>query len=171
MLGDIIKQKRKELGLTQEELADKIGMSRYAVLKYEKGTVSDIPINTRIAIADALQLSLDTVLNEYEYQLYLNSWKEVQEDYTVLLHKSKLPDDVFITLFRLEEGETADNFIIHHKSEFTPENFAQLKQFINIMKKSSPENKVDSGRNPRHSTYTNDYSNLINSSNQPPKDE
>ena len=36
-LGAIIREKRKELSLTQEQLADRLGVSASAVHKWEKG--------------------------------------------------------------------------------------------------------------------------------------
>ena len=41
-MGDIIKMKRVELGLTQEELAEKLGLQKSAIAKYENGRVENI---------------------------------------------------------------------------------------------------------------------------------
>ena len=42
MMGERIKQKRLELGLTQEQLANKLGLQKSAVAKYENGRVTNI---------------------------------------------------------------------------------------------------------------------------------
>ncbi len=53
-------QRRKALGLSQEELAAKIGVSRQAVSKWETGDV--VPdLNRLLALADALDTSLDAL--------------------------------------------------------------------------------------------------------------
>lgn len=41
-MGDIIKKKRVEIGLTQEELAEKLGLQKSAIAKYENGRVENI---------------------------------------------------------------------------------------------------------------------------------
>ena len=53
-------QFRRERGLNQEQLAEKIGVSRQAVSKWETGEASpDLP--NLLALADALDVSLDTL--------------------------------------------------------------------------------------------------------------
>lgn len=42
MMAQRIKEKRLELGLTQEELAEKLGLQKSAVCKYEAGRVTNI---------------------------------------------------------------------------------------------------------------------------------
>lgn len=51
MQGDQLKARRKALGLSQQELADAIGMSRKAVGEMERG---DAPIEQRTAMATRL---------------------------------------------------------------------------------------------------------------------
>lgn len=45
-IGTRIKDLRKLAGLSQEELGRRVGVQRAAINKYEKGTVTNIPINT-----------------------------------------------------------------------------------------------------------------------------
>ncbi len=42
-VGEKIKEKRRELGLTQTELGEKLGVQKNAVSKWETGRVDDIP--------------------------------------------------------------------------------------------------------------------------------
>ena len=53
-IGERIKYYRLAAGLTQQELADKIGVKLAAVSKYELGTVDNLPISRVERIADAL---------------------------------------------------------------------------------------------------------------------
>lgn len=69
MSGEDIKKKRKELGLTQEELARLIGVSKNTILNYEKGRV--IP-DSKISI-------LDFVLSEKSQKDRLEA---IQVDFT-----------------------------------------------------------------------------------------
>ncbi len=53
--GEILKEKRKELNLTQEQLSEKVGLKRSYIAKIEKGA-TDMQISSFIRIADALGL-------------------------------------------------------------------------------------------------------------------
>lgn len=58
MFHEILMQERKRLGLSQEELAARLNVSRQAVSKWETGdSVPDLA--KLLALADALELSLD----------------------------------------------------------------------------------------------------------------
>ena len=60
-INDIIKQKRKELGLTQEQVAEYLGVSTPAVNKWEKGsTYPDITLLP--SLARLLKVDLNTLL-------------------------------------------------------------------------------------------------------------
>lgn len=56
-LGDRIKNRRIEQGITQQELADKVGITKQAVYKYENGIVTNVPTNRVNAIAKILHCS------------------------------------------------------------------------------------------------------------------
>ena len=64
-IGAIIRQKRKELSLTQEQLADRLGVSAPAVHKWEKGTTYP-DITTLPALARVLKTDLNTLLSFQE---------------------------------------------------------------------------------------------------------
>lgn len=53
-IGDRIRKQRKSLGITQAELARKLGVSRNLVYKYETNVVTNIPSNNIEKIAVAL---------------------------------------------------------------------------------------------------------------------
>ena len=56
-VGDKIKERRIELGMTQEELGNKVGVQRAAINKYEKNIVENIKRSTQEKLAEALGLS------------------------------------------------------------------------------------------------------------------
>lgn len=61
MFAQAIKERRKALGLTQQELANRLFVSRQTVSNWENGkNFPDIP--TLIAISDQVGLSLDQLL-------------------------------------------------------------------------------------------------------------
>lgn len=57
MIGERIKTLRKERGLSQTELADKIGESKQTIYKYERNITTNIPSDKIEAIAEALTCS------------------------------------------------------------------------------------------------------------------
>ena len=61
-LGDSIRGRRIALGLTQEELALRLGWTQVRVSRLER-TQSDIGIKRLQAVAQALETSVDALLN------------------------------------------------------------------------------------------------------------
>ena len=55
--GEVLKERRKELGLTQKELADNVGCKRTYINRIEHGE-TDMQLSSFIRITDALGLSL-----------------------------------------------------------------------------------------------------------------
>lgn len=62
LLEEKIKHYRKQAGISQERMAEKIGVSRQAITKWENGTgVPDI--SNLIAISDLFQISIDELIS------------------------------------------------------------------------------------------------------------
>lgn len=60
MIGENIQRFRKEAHLSQEELAERVGVSRQTVAKWENGTT--VPdIHACMAMSDVFGISLDTL--------------------------------------------------------------------------------------------------------------
>lgn len=57
-IGDRIRKYRKECGLTQSEVAKKIGVTKQAISKYEHNIVTNIGIETIAKLSDALGVSV-----------------------------------------------------------------------------------------------------------------
>lgn len=61
-IGNVIKKYRKELGYTQEEMANRLGVTTLAVNKWKNGN-SNPDIELLAPIARLLHISLDTLLS------------------------------------------------------------------------------------------------------------
>lgn len=103
-IGELIRTKRKENDITQEELGQKLGIGKVAVLSYEKGKVKVIPYEKRVKLSKILNISMDellyafenpfndvypyteedTALNESDYEIL----REILKDYNIMLIKS-----------------------------------------------------------------------------------
>lgn len=65
-VGFLIKQARLEKGFTQEELAEKVGVKKSAVAKWENGRVSEIKRSNLKKLSDALGLNPNKLLGDIE---------------------------------------------------------------------------------------------------------
>lgn len=70
-----VMNRRKQLGLTQEELAKRVGTSKQMVSKYELGQRTPKVVMAN-AFAEALETTLDELL-DVEKQEMLNSYDEI----------------------------------------------------------------------------------------------
>lgn len=55
--GEILRERRKELGMTQKELAEQIGRERTYINRIEKGE-TDLQLSSFLRIADALGITM-----------------------------------------------------------------------------------------------------------------
>ncbi len=66
-IGTEFKRQRKLHKLTQQELADRVGISRSVLARYESGTI-EISMPMFVAICDALNVSYAEVLGGVSYE-------------------------------------------------------------------------------------------------------
>ena len=82
-LEEQIKYYRKQAGLSQEKMAEKIGVSRQAITKWENGTGTP-DIANLMAIADLFQISVDELLsNEKSEKKQSNYIYESRTEYDI----------------------------------------------------------------------------------------
>lgn len=68
-IGSRIKQRRKEIGMSADELGKRLGKDRSTIYRYEKGDIENMPIDILEPIAVVLQTTPQ----------YLMGWEEVQK--------------------------------------------------------------------------------------------
>ena len=102
-IGSLIKQARLAKSLTQEELAEKVYVSRSAVAKWENGRVSEIKRSNLKKLSEALGLKPNQLLDETKE-------KPTEEDDGIseakrkLIEKiKKLPEDQVQLLLQVAE--------------------------------------------------------------------
>lgn len=59
--GNIVRDRRVELGLSQAALGEKIGMSRQWIVRFENGHADVATLDHVTRLADALDLEIDVV--------------------------------------------------------------------------------------------------------------
>ena len=96
LMGARIKERRKELGLTQTELGKYIGVQSAAIAKYEKGRVSNIKRDNIAILAKVLKCDpvwlmgyddpMERLCGEEEFKdnlkKALDKWKDIEVEFT-----------------------------------------------------------------------------------------
>lgn len=77
-IGDRIKQRRTELNMTMEELANKLGLSKSTIHKYESGKVQNIKRPMILKLSKVLQISPSYLLDIEEAD------KEIEKDFDTI---------------------------------------------------------------------------------------
>lgn len=63
-IGKRMEQRRKELGLSQDYLADKLGVNQSTITRYEKGSIDNEKLIILNAVASVLQVSVEWLTGE-----------------------------------------------------------------------------------------------------------
>ena len=92
-IGERIKQARKAAGMTQKELAEKIGVKFSAIHKYESGMVVNLKRETIAALADALDVKPSWLMCMDDEQS--DKPKISDEDIMFALFGGKVSDEAF----------------------------------------------------------------------------
>lgn len=77
--GEIIKNRRLELGMTQEELGEKIGVQKSAVAKYESGKVENLKRSVIEKLSEVLNLSPTQIMGFEEDEDILQEFTTFDE--------------------------------------------------------------------------------------------
>ena len=62
MFGQRVKKLREQRGLTQQQLADRAGLTNDTISNYERGRRTDPPVSVVYAVANALDVTVDDLL-------------------------------------------------------------------------------------------------------------
>lgn len=113
-IGDRIKYRREALGMSQDELAKRLGYkSRSSVNKIEKDA-SGLPQTKIAAIANALQTTPS----------YIMGWEEVQK-------KNDAATDIVVRL----RTDTEFFSIVEELHQLSPEQLASIKPILAVLRK------------------------------------
>lgn len=88
-IGRRIKERRKELGLSADALAQRIGKSRATVFRYENGEIEKLPIDVAKPIAEALGLTLAELLG-WDDNAVVIPYEQAQETLNIVLSEDEL---------------------------------------------------------------------------------
>lgn len=66
--GQIIKERRKELGLTLQDIADHLGCSKMTISKYERNQIQNLKRDKLIALSSILGISPLEIIDSVEIE-------------------------------------------------------------------------------------------------------
>lgn len=97
-IGQRIKARRKELGVSADKLAEMLGKDRSTVFRYEKGDIENLPLDILEPIAKALKTT----------PAYIMGWEEIQKkgdtlsDIVLKMNKDENFMSIVEKLYRLD---------------------------------------------------------------------
>ena len=116
-MSDRIKSKRKEVGLTQEELAQKLGLQKSAIAKYENGRVKNIKRSTIAKMSEIFDCSptylmdLDSATDKYIENVFTNdNLENIIDNIGALSSREKTHFKKYLQLIEMNRRK-ADNYI------------------------------------------------------------
>ena len=113
-IGQRIKQRRKELKISADELGKRLGKDRSTIFRYEKGDIENLPLDILEPIAEILQTTPQ----------YLMGWEEVQK-------KNNATADIVL---RLRSDEEFYSLVVGI-SKLNPEQLASVKPIVDVLLK------------------------------------
>lgn len=131
-IGQRMKLRRQEINLSAEKLAEKLGVSKTTIYRYEKGEIEKFPIELVEPIAKALNTT----------PAYIMGW-EVKDDINIIynqLEDSRQRKVYSYAKYELDEqnklNHSDDILIAAHKNDnLTDEEEAEVQAYIDKIKK------------------------------------
>lgn len=135
-IGDRIKERRKKLDMTSDELADKLGKSRATIYRYENGDIKNLPTTILEPLAEAL----------YTTPAYLMGWTDEPDDWERIANEEGIcppngyggdPEDWFeMKMLKSEDCDLDLSIIQRERSKMSAKEKTKL---MNILKANFDE--------------------------------
>ncbi|MBO7183957.1 MAG: helix-turn-helix transcriptional regulator [Bacteroidales bacterium] len=109
-IGKQIRKRRKELKMSVDELARRIGKDRSTVYRYENGGIGSMPLELFLPMTEALEITpqelLATIIASSEwFAAQAGRWLETTEGYEFSDEELKLFCEIAKYLMRIRNGE------------------------------------------------------------------
>ena len=109
-IGQRIKQRRKDLKMSADELAEKLGKNRSTVFRYEKGDIENLPLDILVPISEILQTTPQHLMGWDEKKETPVNETEVSESRQQLIDFAQsVPEDKTDLILRVMKSILGDN--------------------------------------------------------------
>lgn len=81
-IGKRMKDRRKQLGLTADQVAEKLNVSRASIFRYEKGDIEKFPLDSLTPLAEALQTTPEELMgwhSEADISIIYNQLNDLRQ--------------------------------------------------------------------------------------------
>ena len=116
-----LRERRKELGLTMLEVANKTGVSEATISRWESGDIANMRRNKIVALAKALKVHPSFIMFD-DYENYENEVSQIKQS-------NLLP----LTVFNMEGVDGA------HTINLNMDNFKEINDLITEVRDMPPE--------------------------------
>lgn len=120
-IGLRIRERRKELKMSADELGKKLGKDRSTIYRYEKGDIENLPLDLLVPIADALETS----------PAYLMGWFDEVEVKPVETANKLL--DTFLGLELKEDEDVEFLTMIDEYKQLDASKQAQVREYVHFL--------------------------------------
>ena len=124
MNTSLMKNRRKELGMTQQDLADKCGLSKTTIFNYESGrfepTMENIEILAKVLRVEKFELLTAEPIEFEDSEVIKNEMKENLNKFTIKVLRDygySIQADIVGDLIKLMEGITRKVFLLSKAEE------------------------------------------------------
>lgn len=137
--GEKLKEYRKSKGLTQEALANILGVQKAAISKYEKGRIKKIPTHTLYELAIILEIPQKDLPANSENLFSNIDWPDIVKTYN---KRVNLADSIIPLLFFTPESEEVtlipnyletQKYFILDKQLIDEQTLTQIKTYIDFI--------------------------------------
>ena len=101
-VGQRIKDRRKALKMSADELGAKIGKNRATVYRYENGDIENLPIEMLNPIAEALQTSPQYLMGWESDKSETRKKIDATTDVLIRMETDKLYRELVLTLYKMD---------------------------------------------------------------------
>ena len=113
-IGQRIKERRKALKMSADEMGARLGKDRSTIYRYENGDIENLPLDILEPIAEVLQTTPQ----------FLMGWQEVQKNNDALT-------DIVVRLRTDKEFYS----IVEELHQLSPEQLASIKPILAVLRK------------------------------------
>lgn len=128
-VNELIKSRRLELGMTLEEVGDKVGVGKSTVRKWETGLIENMRRDNLVSLAEVLQLSpLELLDVDFEEKEDINIYGNHEKNIEAFKH------DLELLEFYMEMHES-DNLrlLFDTARELTPKELEKVLRYMKLV--------------------------------------